>query len=65
MRDLDVAVEDADLPALVAALDTIRVALSAVSVCRARQMQLEASCGLSDVVVGPRHRLSRVARLGQ
>jgi hypothetical protein len=52
-RDLDVAVEDADVPALVAALEAIGVAASAVSLCRARQVHRETSWGPLDVFVGP------------
>ena len=42
-RDLDVAVKDAMVPALVAALDGIGVTRSAVSIRRARQVHLETS----------------------
>lgn len=51
-RDLDVAVEEADVPALVAALAAIGVAVSAASLCRARQVHLETSWGPLDVFVG-------------
>lgn len=52
-RDLDVAVKDAMVPALVAALDGIGVTRSAVSIRRARQVHLETSWGPLDVFLGP------------
>lgn len=52
-RDLDVAVEDADVPALVAALAIIGIEVSVASLCRARQVHLETSWGPLDVFVGP------------